>query len=105
MWRYPHSQVTSFLSRLVAQIHDELLFEVEDTQIPEFAGASRGAQWVVYPTVRKFPISLKLLLSVSQGFSQLAAYLVTLVRDDICLVLQNSHEASVYKHLQLKLPR
>eukprot|EP00073_Rattus_norvegicus_P040254 XP_008768606.1 PREDICTED: DNA polymerase nu isoform X4 [Rattus norvegicus] len=91
--------------RLVAQIHDELLFEVEDTQIPEFAGASRGAQWVVYPTVRKFPISLKLLLSVSQGFSQLSAYLVTLVRDDICLVLQNSHEASVHKHLWLKLPR
>lgn len=41
LWKYPHPQVASFLSRLVAQIHDELLFEVEDSQIPEFAGVSR----------------------------------------------------------------
>ncbi|XP_064345455.1 DNA polymerase nu [Camelus dromedarius] len=30
---------------LVAQIHDELLFEVEDSQIPEFAGR-RGSLWL-----------------------------------------------------------
>ncbi|KAM8804113.1 DNA polymerase nu-like [Rhynchonycteris naso] len=29
-------------ARLVAQIHDELLFEVEDSQIPEFAALVRG---------------------------------------------------------------
>uniref|UniRef100_A0A4W2FB79 DNA-directed DNA polymerase n=1 Tax=Bos indicus x Bos taurus TaxID=30522 RepID=A0A4W2FB79_BOBOX len=29
-------------ARLLAQIHDELLFEVEDSQVPEFTGASEG---------------------------------------------------------------
>ncbi|XP_051692632.2 DNA polymerase nu isoform X5 [Oryctolagus cuniculus] len=39
----PASQATPALPcRLVAQIHDELLFEVEDAQIPEFAALVRG---------------------------------------------------------------
>ena len=29
--------------RLLAQIHDELLFEVEDSQVPEFTGEPPGA--------------------------------------------------------------
>ena len=43
----PHRGVTwcpAVSFRLVAQIHDELLFEVEDPQVAEFAGEPRGKQ-------------------------------------------------------------
>lgn len=58
---------------------------------------------MVLPTVRKFAISVKLLPSVPQGLSQLAASSVTLVRGDTCLVLQNSHKTSMHRHPWLSL--
>uniref|UniRef100_A0A8C6B6G3 DNA polymerase nu n=1 Tax=Monodon monoceros TaxID=40151 RepID=A0A8C6B6G3_MONMO len=52
-------------ARLVAQIHDELLFEVEDSQIPEFAGLALTSGC-------HLQVPLKVSLSVGRSWGHLA---------------------------------
>uniref|UniRef100_A0A8C9CZV8 DNA polymerase nu n=1 Tax=Phocoena sinus TaxID=42100 RepID=A0A8C9CZV8_PHOSS len=62
-------------ARLVAQIHDELLFEVEDSQIPEFAALVRGTMEALQhvPAVElQLQVPLKVSLSVGRSWGHLA---------------------------------
>ncbi|XP_051692628.2 DNA polymerase nu isoform X2 [Oryctolagus cuniculus] len=72
----PASQATPALPcRLVAQIHDELLFEVEDAQIPEFAALVRGTMESLQqvPALElQLQVPLKVSLSVGRSWGHLA---------------------------------
>ncbi|KAG3277035.1 DNA polymerase nu [Ictidomys tridecemlineatus] len=61
-------------ARLVAQIHDELLFEVEDTQVPEFAALVRGTmeslQQIQDPELQ-LQVPLKVSLSAGRSWGHL----------------------------------
>nr|XP_034364977.1 DNA polymerase nu isoform X3 [Arvicanthis niloticus] len=62
-------------ARLVAQIHDELLFEVEDTQIPEFAALVRRIMeslQQVQTLELQLQVPLKVNLSVGRSWGHLA---------------------------------
>uniref|UniRef100_A0A8C3YSJ1 DNA-directed DNA polymerase n=1 Tax=Catagonus wagneri TaxID=51154 RepID=A0A8C3YSJ1_9CETA len=62
-------------ARLVAQIHDELLFEVEDSQVPEFAALVRGAMEALQqvPVVElQLQVPLKVSLSAGRSWGHLA---------------------------------
>ncbi|XP_038334680.1 DNA polymerase nu isoform X17 [Canis lupus familiaris] len=55
-------------ARLVAQIHDELLFEVEDSQIPEFAALVRGTmESLQYVRALGLQLQVPLKVSLSAG--------------------------------------
>ncbi|XP_023376003.1 DNA polymerase nu [Pteropus vampyrus] len=57
-------------SRLVAQIHDELLFEVEDSQIPEFAALVRKTmESLRHVRALKLQLQVPLKVSLSAGRS------------------------------------
>uniref|UniRef100_A0A452TL35 DNA polymerase nu n=1 Tax=Ursus maritimus TaxID=29073 RepID=A0A452TL35_URSMA len=59
-------------ARLVAQIHDELLFEVEDSQIPEFAGEpGRASPGLVLTTGYCPQVPLKVSLSAGHSWGHL----------------------------------
>ncbi|KAM5271287.1 DNA polymerase nu [Ctenodactylus gundi] len=66
---------STLTARLVAQIHDELLFEVPDGQIPEFAALVRGAmeslQHVQTPELQ-LQVPLKVSLSSGRSWGCLA---------------------------------
>ncbi|XP_036982707.2 DNA polymerase nu [Artibeus jamaicensis] len=64
-------------ARLVAQIHDELLFEVEDPQIAEFAALVRGAMESVQH-VRTLDLQLQVPLKVSLSAGSSWGHLVPL---------------------------
>nr|KAF6501982.1 DNA polymerase nu [Molossus molossus] len=64
-------------ARLVAQIHDELLFEVEDAQIPEFAALVRGAMESLQH-VRALELQLQVPLKVSLSAGRSWGHLVPL---------------------------
>ncbi|MBZ3890387.1 DNA polymerase nu [Sciurus carolinensis] len=61
-------------ARLVAQIHDELLFEVEDTQVPEFAALVReimeSLQQIQDPELQ-LQVPLKVSLSAGRSWGHL----------------------------------
>ncbi|XP_036708165.1 DNA polymerase nu [Balaenoptera musculus] len=62
-------------ARLVAQIHDELLFEVEDSQIPEFAALVRGTMEALQhvPALElQLQVPLKVSLSAGRSWGHLA---------------------------------
>uniref|UniRef100_A0A8D1B316 HAUS augmin like complex subunit 3 n=1 Tax=Sus scrofa TaxID=9823 RepID=A0A8D1B316_PIG len=62
-------------ARLVAQIHDELLFEVEDSQIPEFAALVRGAMEALQEVPAlglQLQVPLKVSLSTGRSWGHLA---------------------------------
>ncbi|CAO2640260.1 DNA polymerase nu [Lemmus lemmus] len=62
-------------ARLVAQIHDELLFEVEDTQVPEFAALVRRIMeslQQVQTLELQLQVPLKVNLSVGRSWGHLA---------------------------------
>ncbi|XP_057560645.1 DNA polymerase nu [Hippopotamus amphibius kiboko] len=62
-------------ARLVAQIHDELLFEVEASQVPEFAALVRGAMEALQrvPALElQLQVPLKVSLSVGRSWGHLA---------------------------------
>ncbi|GAB1289557.1 DNA polymerase nu [Apodemus speciosus] len=62
-------------ARLVAQIHDELLFEVEDAQIPEFAALVRRIMeslQQVQTLELQLQVPLKVNLSVGHSWGHLA---------------------------------
>ncbi|XP_052592158.1 DNA polymerase nu isoform X5 [Peromyscus californicus insignis] len=68
-------------ARLVAQIHDELLFEVEDTQIPEFAALVRRSMeslQQVQTLELQLQVPLKVNLSVGRSWGHLAPLQETL---------------------------
>uniref|UniRef100_A0A673TV82 DNA polymerase nu n=1 Tax=Suricata suricatta TaxID=37032 RepID=A0A673TV82_SURSU len=57
-------------ARLVAQIHDELLFEVEDSQIPEFAALVRGTmESLQHVQASELHLQVPLKVSLSAGHS------------------------------------
>lgn len=61
-------------ARLVAQIHDELLFEVEDTQVPEFAALVRRIMeslQQVQTLELQLQVPLKVNLSVGRSWGHL----------------------------------
>ncbi|XP_077606644.1 DNA polymerase nu [Crocuta crocuta] len=61
-------------ARLVAQIHDELLFEVEDSQIPEFAALVRGTMESlqhVQTSGLRLQVPLKVSLSAGRSWGHL----------------------------------
>ncbi|KAM4854233.1 LOW QUALITY PROTEIN: DNA polymerase nu [Thomomys bottae] len=64
----------SLTARLVAQIHDELLFEVEDAQVPEFAALVRATmeslRWVQSPELQ-LQVPLKVSLSAGHSWGDL----------------------------------
>ncbi|KAM6150285.1 DNA polymerase nu [Erethizon dorsatum] len=66
---------STLTARLVAQIHDELLFEVEDSQVPEFAVLVRGAmeslQHLWSPELQ-LQVPLKVSLSAGHSWGCLA---------------------------------
>nr|XP_035923177.1 DNA polymerase nu [Halichoerus grypus] len=64
-------------ARLVAQIHDELLFEVEDSQIPEFAALVRGTMESLR-NVRALELQLQVPLKVSLSAGHSWGHLVPL---------------------------
>ncbi|XP_028359594.1 DNA polymerase nu [Phyllostomus discolor] len=64
-------------ARLVAQIHDELLFEVEDPQVAEFAALVRGAMESVQH-VRALELRLQVPLKVSLSAGRSWGHLVPL---------------------------
>ncbi|XP_036902831.1 DNA polymerase nu [Sturnira hondurensis] len=64
-------------ARLVAQIHDELLFEVEDPQIAEFAALVRGTMESVQH-VRALELQLQVPLKVSLSAGRSWGHLVPL---------------------------
>ncbi|XP_068399668.1 DNA polymerase nu [Eschrichtius robustus] len=62
-------------ARLVAQIHDELLFDVEDSQIPEFAALVRGTMEALQhvPALElQLQVPLKVSLSAGRSWGHLA---------------------------------
>nr|XP_036847916.1 DNA polymerase nu [Manis javanica] len=61
-------------ARLVAQIHDELLFEVGDAQVPEFAALVRGAMESagrVQALEPQLQVPLKVSLSAGRSWGHL----------------------------------
>nr|XP_019568073.1 PREDICTED: DNA polymerase nu-like [Rhinolophus sinicus] len=64
-------------ARLVAQIHDELLFEVEDSQVPEFAALVRGTMESLQH-VRALELQLQVPLKVSLSAGRSWGHLVPL---------------------------
>ncbi|XP_006919172.1 DNA polymerase nu [Pteropus alecto] len=64
-------------ARLVAQIHDELLFEVEDSQIPEFAALVRETMEALRH-VRALKLQLQVPLKVSLSAGRSWGHLVPL---------------------------
>ncbi|XP_070318533.1 DNA polymerase nu isoform X2 [Odocoileus virginianus] len=62
-------------ARLLAQIHDELLFEVEDSQVPEFAALVRGTMEALQhvPALElQLQVPLKVSLSAGRSWGHLA---------------------------------
>ncbi|XP_043761915.1 DNA polymerase nu [Cervus elaphus] len=62
-------------ARLLAQIHDELLFEVEDSQVPEFADLVRGTMEALQhvPALElQLQVPLKVSLSAGRSWGHLA---------------------------------
>uniref|UniRef100_A0A8C9PWV7 DNA polymerase nu n=1 Tax=Spermophilus dauricus TaxID=99837 RepID=A0A8C9PWV7_SPEDA len=64
-------------ARLVAQIHDELLFEVEDTQVPEFAALVRGTMESLQQ-IQDLELQLQVPLKVSLSAGRSWGHLVPL---------------------------
>nr|KAF6280196.1 DNA polymerase nu [Pipistrellus kuhlii] len=64
-------------ARLVAQIHDELLFEVEDAQVPECAALVQGAMEALQH-VRALELQLQVPLKVSLSTGRSWGHLVPL---------------------------
>ncbi|XP_038661823.1 DNA polymerase nu isoform X2 [Scyliorhinus canicula] len=60
---------SSLTARLVAQIHDELLFEVEDSQIQELAGLVKGTMESLQ-SVEALGVYLKVPLKVSLSYGK-----------------------------------
>ncbi|KAM6221816.1 DNA polymerase nu [Rhynchocyon petersi] len=69
------SSSPTLTARLVAQIHDELLFEVEDAQVPEFAALVRATmeslQHIQTPELR-LQVPLRVSLSTGRAWGCLA---------------------------------
>ncbi|VCW71951.1 unnamed protein product, partial [Gulo gulo] len=59
-------------ARLVAQLHDELLFEVEEPQVPEFAALVRGTMEALQDLpALQLQVPLKVSLSAGQSWGHL----------------------------------